>query len=116
MCKPRKPITAVVLCLAAAMLLACSKADRDAPGHEPAPITTEGTVTPVPGSGAGGVSDTSVPHADTVVTAAPSSSGALAGRSNGTMTRSQESSAMPLPGQNNDHSSPLTPAKAASSP
>lgn len=39
-----------------------------------------------------------------------------AGRSNSTMTRTQESGAMPLPGQNNDHSAPLTPANPASKP
>jgi hypothetical protein len=32
------------------------------------------------------------------------------------MTQSQESSAMPMPGQNNDHSAPVGPAKRASSP
>jgi hypothetical protein len=32
------------------------------------------------------------------------------------MSRAQESAAMPLPGQNNDHSAPLIPAKPASQP
>jgi hypothetical protein len=32
------------------------------------------------------------------------------------MTRDQESSAMPMPGQNNDHSAPVGAAKRASSP
>jgi hypothetical protein len=41
---------------------------------------------------------------------------ATAGRTNGTMTRAEESSAMPMPGQNNDHSAPIGPAKRASSP
>jgi hypothetical protein len=31
------------------------------------------------------------------------------------MTRAQESSQMPIPGQNNDHSAPVVPAKPASS-
>jgi hypothetical protein len=37
-------------------------------------------------------------------------------RSNSTMTRAQESNAMPMVGQNNDHSAPLTPANRASGP
>ena len=39
-----------------------------------------------------------------------------AGRSNSAMSRTQESTAMPLPGQNNDHSAPLNPPKAGSGP
>jgi hypothetical protein len=40
-----------------------------------------------------------------------------AGRSNTEMSRTQESTAMPLPGQNNDHSAAITlPKQAAKSP
>ena len=39
-----------------------------------------------------------------------------AGRTNRAMTGAQESNAMPLPGQNNGHSAPLTPPKRASGP
>ncbi|MBT9492904.1 MAG: hypothetical protein IV107_11290 [Paucibacter sp.] len=38
-----------------------------------------------------------------------------AGRSNSAMSRTQESTAMPMPGQNNDHSAPLTPPKKPAS-
>jgi hypothetical protein len=38
------------------------------------------------------------------------------GRSNNTMSATQESTAMPMPGQNNDHSAPLGPARRASAP
>jgi hypothetical protein len=57
-----------------------------------------------------------VPPADSVVgpvTEAPKAD-AAPGRSNSTMTRAQESSAMPMAGQNNDHSAPLTSEKRAS--
>ena len=38
------------------------------------------------------------------------------GRSNSAMTRAQESSAMPVAGQNNDHSAPLKSEERASAP
>jgi hypothetical protein len=41
---------------------------------------------------------------------------AEAGRSNAPMTRNQESNAMPMAGQNNDHSAPAAPDKTASAP
>ncbi|MCV2360589.1 hypothetical protein LNV08_16565 [Paucibacter sp. TC2R-5] len=73
---------------------------------------------------ASGVSNPSVPAADTVpgvmgVTGAPATATKpepTAGRFNGSMSRAQESSAMPMPGQANDHSAPLTPPKASSGP
>ncbi len=60
--------------------------------------------------------DPSVPTTTSVLTPAPAASSAVAqsGRSNKTLTRAEESTAMPLPGQNNDHSAPL--AKPASAP
>ncbi|MDC8773380.1 hypothetical protein [Roseateles albus] len=76
---------------------------------------------------ASGVSNPSVPAADTVlgamgamgVTGAPATATKpepTAGRFNGSMSRAQESSAMPMPGQANDHSAPPTPPKASSGP
>jgi len=59
-----------------------------------------------------------VPPADSVVapaTEAPKAN-AAPGRSNSTMTPAQESSAMPMAGQNNDHSAPLTSERRASAP
>ena len=62
--------------------------------------------------------DPSVPPADSVALPAGATAGpdARAGRTNAAMTRGEESAAMPMPGQNNDHSAPLAPAKRASSP
>ncbi len=61
--------------------------------------------------------DSSVPDTASVVApgGAPKAD-AAAGRTNNSMTQAQESNQMPMPGQNNDHSAPLTPAKRASAP
>ena len=103
--------TATALGLIALALSAC---------HKPAPVSPAPTVMAVPnGSGAAPVNSagTSVPPADSVLTpAAAAKADPAAGRTNSSMTRAQESSAMPLPGQNNDHSAPLTPAIRASAP
>jgi hypothetical protein len=40
---------------------------------------------------------------------------ASAGRGNAAMSPAQESTAMPLPGQNNDHSAPLSSSQPAAS-
>ena len=59
-----------------------------------------------------------VPSAASVVSAetvAPNAY-ATAGRSNSSLTRAQESSGMPLPGQNNDHSAPVAPTSSAKRP
>lgn len=60
----------------------------------------------------------SVPPADSVLTtpATAIKPDPTAGRSNSAMSRVQESTAMPMPGQNNDHSAPLNPPKPASGP
>jgi uncharacterized lipoprotein len=65
-------------------------------------------------SGAG----TSVPPAASVAMppAAPAGPAAAAGRSNKAMTAAEESGAMPLPGQNNDHSAPAATPKAPAKP
>lgn len=62
--------------------------------------------------------DPSVPEASAVFTPASAASvaGATAGRALQTMTRKEESNAMPMVGQNNDHSAPVAPAKRASAP
>lgn len=101
---------AALLVMALAMS-ACSKA----PSAPPAPMTTAPQLETSPARVGG--SDMSVPDAGSVLT--PSTgfkADPAAGRTNGAMTRSQESSAMPMPGQNNDHSAPVSPAKRASSP
>lgn len=102
----RTPITAAALGLAISLLLACDKKPL-AP-----PVPTVGLVPLESRSTASGAPDPSVPPADTVV--APTAQvkpDPAAGRTNRSMSRSQESSAMPMPGQNNDHSAPLSPSK-----
>ncbi|MCV2356492.1 hypothetical protein LNV09_20315 [Paucibacter sp. B2R-40] len=106
------------LCLVALTLSACDKAP-------PNPIwPPEPKVRPVTGELAAQVASApqtsvpSVPSAATVL-ATPATATKVdptAGRSNSAMSRAQESSAMPMPGQNNDHSAPLTPTKPASGP
>lgn len=103
------PLTLSALCLFSLMLTACDK-ERSEPLVEPVHAQT-GTIPST-------TTDTSVPAADSVLppgneTPKP---GAAAGRSNKEMTRAQESSAMPMAGQNNDHSAPLATAKPASAP
>ena len=69
------------------------------------------------GSTPGSPADPSVPAAASVLApATPASPDPTAGRSNGRMSAAQESGAMPMPGQNNDHSAPLRPAPPASTP
>ena len=102
-------------------LLACSERAPEARAPVPAPadvvVVTPATqanpVTPVlPVESA---ASTSVPDAATALgTTNESRVNPVAGRSNKTMSRAEESTAMPMPGQNNDHSAPLPPAKRAS--
>jgi len=99
--------TLTALCL----LLPLGACDRStAPLPEPAmgpPATAQASVP-----------DPSLPSADSVFSSkdeAPKAD-AAAGRSNAPMSAKQESGSMPMPGQNNDHSAPVTPPKPASSP
>jgi hypothetical protein len=99
------------LLLTAVAMSVCGK-QQAAP---PASMTTVPRVDSPPAPAGG--PDTSVPDASSVLTpSAGTKADPTAGRTNGAMTRSQESSAMPMPGQNNDHSAPVGPAKRASSP
>ena len=92
-------------------LAACSRATPEPPA------TVTGPLTPATVATAASAGDTSVPDAALVFApAAAASVDPGAGRSNKPMSPAQESAAMPLPGQNNDHSAPLSPAKAGSSP
>jgi hypothetical protein len=69
-----------------------------------------------PGTQSGSETTTSVPPVETGVAPATAKASGPAGlgRSNNNMSRAQESNAMPLPGQANDHSAPLAPDKQAS--
>jgi hypothetical protein len=60
--------------------------------------------------------DASAGHREPMTPSAGPMADAAAGRTNGAMTRSHESSAMPMPGQNKDPSAPLSPAKSVSAP
>jgi hypothetical protein len=87
---------------------ACSKPMPDPVAATPVPVQTSA-------ASAAGAPDTSVPDAAAVLSAAPAASvDPGAGRSNTAMSRAQEASAMPMPGQNNDHSAPLASAPRAS--
>ncbi len=102
----RMPITVAALCITAT-LSACQKTPPD---PQP-PVAMQA----FPGSVAGTGADTSVPSAATVLTPAEAKrADPAAGRTNSAMNPAQESGAMPLPGQNNDHSAPQSPAKPAS--
>ena len=92
-----------VAALALAALLSLGACDNKPPPTLPAPQVGAPTANPATRP------DTSVPAAETVFNAggvAPKADAAAA-RSNSTMTRTQESTAMPMAGQNNDHSAPL---------
>ena len=91
-------------------LSACNKTPSEPP-LPPKPVQNA-TAPTTPGN-----ADTSVPAAGSVLTPAIGANAASAAeRTNGAMSPAQESDAMPMPGQNNDHSAPVGPAKRASSP
>lgn len=108
---PSSAIHAVALAVTLLALSACSR---------PPPESTAPAMTPaVPATApsAVGAGDTSVPSAASVPsTATVSTTDPAVGRSNSAMSKAQESAAMPMPGQNNDHSAPVTPSKRASGP
>jgi hypothetical protein len=103
--------TPAALAAVAFLCAACSKAPVDPPAAAP-PVAVV-----APGSTQAPTSDTSVPSAQSVLS--PASGAAKpavdATRTNDKMSRAEESTAMPMAGQANDHSAPL-PAKRASAP
>ena len=108
----KTPSALIALCACVLGLAACDKT----PTPPPTPMVDKQVPT---GSGAtaGSVADPSVPSADSVLSPANTTKAdPTARRSNSTMSAGQESTAMPMPGQNNDHSAPLVPGKRASSP
>lgn len=111
------------LYLAAFALASCNQAPPAPPPPLPNPsaaelataAATQTSGATAPASAASGSTDGSVPAAASVlVPARDVKVDPTAGRTNRDLTRAQESRAMPLPGQNNDHSAPLGPAKRAS--
>lgn len=104
---------ALLLCsLGALLLAACDRREADTTAAPVLPPRVETGLPPA------STPDTSVPAADSVLSPAPGASQpvAAATRSNTGMTPAQESSAMPMAGQNNDHSAPVATGKRASSP
>lgn len=109
----RTLLTLSALSLSSLMLLtACDKKPSGPPVPVVEPVKVQAGTTPSTAT------DTSVPAADSVL--APGNEtpkpNAAAGRSNAKMTPAQESSAMPMVGQNNDDSAPLAVPKRASAP
>ena len=105
------PFALIALCACVLGLSACDKTQPIPPTPTVnKPLVNESVAT------AGSV-DPSLPPIQSVLSpAAATKADPTAGRSNTTMSAAQESTAMPMPGQNNDHSAPLGPAKRASSP
>ena len=103
----------VAVCGLSALLLTACERDRLAPAlPRVEPLKIKATSTLPAGSG------TSVPTAVSVFPpAAETPNPAVTSvRTNKSMTRSEEATAMPLPGQNNDHSAPVGTARRASGP
>jgi hypothetical protein len=106
----RTPITAATLCAAALLLSACDRHPSGLPMPQVAPAAAGTGVVPAQAA------TVSVPSANAAASSAvdPAKPAPETGRSNTTMTRGQESSAMPMVGQNNDHSAPVAATKPAS--
>lgn len=96
--------TLTIMGLAALCLCACNK--NPVPTVEPSSASTERIAVPP--------SDASVPSAASVLAPTPQASVAADGRALGTLSGADQFTAMPLPGQANDHSAPLPPASGAS--
>lgn len=110
---PARGRPVLLLCSLSVLLLgACDRRDATATAPPVVPASAEASPT------SSSAPDTSVPAADSVLTPAPGASqpDAAAARSNRGMTAAQESSAMPMAGQNNDHSAPVATGKRASGP
>lgn len=106
--------TALALIVLSAGVLGLGACDKT-PSSPPLPTVNQPVATQT-GTRAGSVAESSVPPAASVFPSANAPPQATAGRSNSTMSAAQESTAMPMPGQNNDHSAPLGPARRASAP
>jgi hypothetical protein len=108
----RTPLTQSALCLSSLLLLlgACDQGRMEPPVPQLAPVQVPSGGSPAQAA------DTSVPSADSAQASANSMPrpGGATGRSNDAMTRAQESGAMPMAGQNNDHSAPLAASGPAS--
>lgn len=108
----RTPMTGLVCGLSVLLLGACER-DRLAP-----PIPRVEAVRIETGSPQPGGTNTSVPAAESVFLPAAETIKAAdtAARTNKAMTRTEETNAMPMAGQANDHSAPAAAARRASGP
>ena len=107
----RTPLILNVCFLSSLLLLtACDKERSETPVPLMDPVKA--------GTWPSTVTETSVPAANSVLTPENETPkvGAASNRSDVKMTPAQESSAMPMVGQNNDHSAPSAAAKPASAP
>jgi hypothetical protein len=109
----RTQVTLAAMCFSVLLLSACDKGHPGPTLPRVEAMKVEPATPPQPPT-----ANTTVPPADSVVgpTNETPKADVAAGRSNSAMTRAQESSAMPMAGQNNDHSAPLTSEKRASAP
>jgi hypothetical protein len=109
-----KPFALIALGACVLNLGACDKT----PTMPPTP-TVNATVPTESAATAVSVTDPSLPSAASVFPANGTQADSTPGRTDGTRNPAQEptqATGMPMPGQNNDHSAPLGPAKRASSP
>lgn len=105
-------VASIALCACVLGLSACDRTPTAPPTamvEKPVPTESVARVGPA--------TDPSLPSAQSVF---PPASAATAdptpGRPDGTRNPAQEAIGTPMPGQNNDHSAPVAPAKPASSP
>ncbi len=99
------------IALVALSMSACDKKPTAPPTPQVSNLRIEAGAAPA------SAPDSWTPSADSASAPGPVATTPPTGeRSNRAMTRAQESSAMPMAGQNNDHSAALSAAKAASRP
>lgn len=101
------PSALIALCASVMFLGACGKT-TPAP---PKPVINP-SVPNLSGGTSGAVANPGVPSAGSVFPPSNGGSGDPAqSKTDGTRKPAQESDTLPMPGQNNDHSAPLSPAK-----
>lgn len=99
---PFKPTFVAALLTATFVIAGCDRRPTDPP--QPKALTTAGqSNAPVPPAP---VTDPSLPPASAALTAPTTVASAPATRQDVTLSRPMESAAMPVGGQNNDHSAP----------
>lgn len=106
------PFALIALCAGVLCLGACDKTPTD----PPTPMVDKPVAT-APGVTGGPASDPSLPSAESVLSQGNvTKADPTPVRSDGTRNPGQDATATPLPGQNNDHSAPISSARPASTP